>query len=64
MCVEVHEVCLVTDKDTEVNEVPNDQIWQSLNIRIMVAIGKMETYESTLIESTKLDEELGSKSFS
>lgn len=30
----------------------------------MVAIGKMETSESTLIESTKLDEEFGSKSFS
>lgn len=30
----------------------------------MAVIGKMENYESTLIQSTKFDEELGSESFS
>ena len=30
----------------------------------MAVIGKMENYESTLKQSTKFDEELGSESFS
>lgn len=59
---------MVTYEGTEVNEVPTDQIWYSLNIRIMAVTDKIETYGSTLIQSPKLDEELDfqvvSRSFS
>jgi hypothetical protein len=44
---------------TEINEALIDQVWYSLNVRIMTVVDKMETYESMLIQSTKLDEELG-----
>lgn len=56
--MEVLEAWLVTYEGTEVNEVPTDQIWYSLNIRIMAVTDKIETYGSTLIQSPKLDEEL------